>query len=298
MNETIARQVERVCKSNLSLNEKAEELVYVLGLSVEAARKAIERYKRTRRRENDVTFGVELEVYNCPIDEFLQLCHSRGIDIYNAGYSHEDQKTAFKIVSDASLVGIDSCEIVTPILSGRDGLNKLKAICGALSEIGAMVNRSCGCHVHIGAKDFTMKQWQNTLLNYGRIEFLIDSFMPKSRRNNQYCKSINFGGFEAMVRGARSVQDLQEGFGQDRYHKVNVMAYNRHKTIEFRQMSGTTDYQKLSMWLSFVKKLVKWSKSNVIENCMTIHDIPFLNNAEKTYFFNRHSQFANAEALG
>ena len=46
-----------------------------------------------------------------------------------------------------------------------------------------------------------------------------------------------------MIRSARTVDELKGRIG-NRYHKVNLEAYSRHKTVEFRQHSGTTNFTK------------------------------------------------------
>ena len=66
--------------------------------------------------------------------------------------------------------------------------------------------------------------------------------MPASRRDNRYCRGLGHVSDE-MIRSARTVDELKGRIG-DRYHKVNLEAYSRHKTVEFRQHSGTTNFTK------------------------------------------------------
>ena len=77
-------------------------------------------------------------------------------------------------------------------------------------------------------------------------------------------------------------------FYGDRYYKVNAESYTRHKTIEFRQHQGSTNYKKIEMWVKFCAKLVGWSRNNVF----TSEDIPFLNKEEKAFFQSRKDAFA------
>ena len=78
----------------------------------------------------------------------------------------------------------------------------------------------------------------------------------------------------------------------DRYFKVNAVAYDRHRTIEFRQHQGTTDYEKISKWVMFLAKLVEYSFKNECPTCTTIEEIPFLNDEEKAYFTARRAALA------
>ena len=75
----------------------------------------------------------------------------------------------------------------------------------------------------------------------------------------------------------------------DRYYKVNAVAYERHQTIEFRQHSGTTEYEKIANWVMFLAKLVDYSFKHEITTCESIEEIPFLKESEKVYFINRRS---------
>jgi hypothetical protein len=87
-------------------------------------------------------------------------------------------------VSDGSIRGDNPIECVSPILNGaRGGFDTLKACCASLREVGAMVNRSTGLHVHVGGR-ITEKQYANTFANYYYLESVIDSFMSPSRREN------------------------------------------------------------------------------------------------------------------
>ena len=86
----------------------------------------------------------------------------------------------------------------------------------------------------------------------------------------------------------KNVFDVRRELDCDRYHKVNAESYERHKTVEFRQHQGSTDFDKIKNWVSFCIKLVEWSKNNRLEESVsTIDEIPFLNNTEKRFFKKR-----------
>ena len=233
-----------------------------------------------------LTFGVEIEAYNFTRANLIDNSTRKGLSVRSEGYNHTDNQHYFKIVSDSSLTGNDSNEVVSPILQGNDGLNSLKRLCEALSEIDAKVNKSCGLHVHIGAANMTDAHYIRIIRNYQRLERIIDSFMPLSRRanNNGFCRSLQ--GFDfSRCTSKRDVYDLMNS----RYFKINGHAYFRHQTIEFRQHSGTTDYKKISNWIAFLAALVKYSEKNEITSCNSIDEIPFLSDEQKAYFNNRRA---------
>lgn len=292
----LQERIKAVAISRKSYIEKIEEMVYFLGLTTQDAIRVIETYKGVRVAKMPkfevLTFGVEIEAYNVNVDCLLSLLISRGVQIRREGYNHIDNETYYKIVSDASIRGEMPAEIVSPILKGESGLESLKKICDALEAIDAKVNKSCGLHIHLDAKNFTINQWRNLIINYARLEHIIDSFMAQSRRgnNNCFCRSLSLmPRLEATILHCNSVEEIARYFST-RYMKINVEAYSRHKTVEFRQHQGTTDFKKISMWLSFLQKLVAYSKENSVENCASIDDIPFLNANEKAYFKSRKIQ--------
>lgn len=242
------------------------------------------------------TFGVEIETIGCRPAEFVREAQSRGLSVINHinCYSgcHIDVPQ-FKVVPDGSLQGTDTAECVTPALTGdENGFRSLRKCCAALNAIGAYVNRSCGLHVHIGARDLTDQEYCNVFVNYMRLETAIESFMAPSRRGERasWCYSLRPRSY--YVLRATTKDSMAEALEHDRYHRVNAEAYRRHRTIEFRQHQGTTDFTKISNWVKFLGKLVEYSKTNRINNDIDrIDDIPFLSEAEKNYFIARRSEF-------
>lgn len=153
----------------------------------------------------------------------------------------------------------------------------------SLNEANAQVNRSTGLHVHIGAQKLSDRAYVNVFANYQMLERVIDTFMANSRRvnNNGYCRSLQGKDFSFCT----SKNDVYEVMDGDRYYKVNACSYMRHKTIEFRQHQGSTDFEKISNWVNFCAKLVAWSKKNRLESeVASIDEIPFLTAKEKSFF--------------
>ena len=125
------------------------------------------------------------------------------------------------------------------------------------------------------------------------METAIDSFLAPSRRdlNAQWCASLTPHAF--AIEHADRREQVRRALGS-RYHRVNAEAWVAHKTIEFRQHQGTTNFTKISNWVKFLGKLVEWSRTNRLENVVTrIEDIPFLTQAEKNYFISRRGEFEN-----
>lgn len=242
----------------------------------------------------NITFGVEIECYNVAREEIAQRLREAGVPCYCEGYNHRDHRDHFKVVTDASLTGGNTAEVVSPILKGKKGMQMLEKVCNVLNEINAKVNKSCGLHVHLGLDKIDFNTYRNIFYNYAKLESVIDTFMPQSRRTNIYCKSFRTIGenlYERLLNTSNKYE-VARIFCNNRYFKVNPVAFERHNTIEFRQHSGTTEYAKISNWIEFLKGLIEYSKSHRIENVTCVNDIPFIKHQAKAFFNHRVEEIA------
>ncbi len=284
--KTLKEQVDEIVKSNKPKQAKSVSLVK-LGLSsyeVSLLLGFIKVQKGSKFNANMLTFGVECETYNVVRDALIREVELRNISIQSEGYNHRDNNHYYKIVSDASIQGVNGQEIVSPILKGKQGLNSLRMVCNSLNAIDAKVNKSTGLHIHFDASKISDSHFVQIFKNYQILENVIDSFMPVSRRaqNNVYCRSIQGLNYNTCT----TKSDIIRVNGT-RYRKVNAESYLSHKTVEFRQHSGTTDYDKIANWINFLRKLIQYSYENEIQECTSIEQIPFLTETEKRYFINR-----------
>lgn len=247
------------------------------------------------------TVGVEIECFNVVKSILKEAIEAAGLHAHETGYDHHDSKTSYKLGHDGSInpdgqaTQGGTCEVVTPILKN---LSSLKTVCKALNEHGAKVNKSCGLHVHIGAESFTDDDWRRIVVNYGRIEPIIDSFMAKSRRANNayYCESIINAARRVEAYGPYLTRrDIASEIG-DRYHKVNLRAFDSHHTIEFRQHQGTTDFVKIENWVKFLTSFVTYCRTHTeYITATSIDELPFLTDALKRYYKGRAAEFAERE---
>jgi len=213
-------------------------------------------------KEFNKEFGVEFEAYNVSKAILRDKLIAAGIQCESEGYNHTT-RNHWKIVSDGSLTGNETFELVSPILKGESGLAELMKVCNVLNKCGAKVNKSCGTHVHLNASGFSLEQWKRIYINYGRLEKVIDGFMPESRRadNNTYCKGFrSVQNFETQIKNAQDLQKIENLLLNSRYWKVNPQSYSRHRTCEFRQHAGTTDFVKISSWIRFLSNLIDYSE--------------------------------------
>lgn len=234
-------------------------------------------------------FGIEIEAYNCTREKLASELRSAGIDVAVEGYNHTT-RNHWKLVTDSSLTGNNTFELVSPVLEGEAGLKELEKVCWVLEYCDVKVNDSCGLHIHMDAADFDLQTWKNLALSYKHLERVIDSFMPQSRRQNYYCKGLSSIS-AADIQAAQNINDLRAAFGNNRYRKVNLEAYARHRTVEFRQHSGTTNFTKMENWVRFLNGLITFAKSGIAANT-SLDNIPFLDEKQKLFYKLRTKKLA------
>ena len=162
-------------------------------------------------------------------------------------------------------------ELVSPILSGMRGLDELYRVASALKANNITANTSCGLHVHVDARDLNLFTLTNVVQRYAKFEKNIDSFMPTQRSRNSYCRSISVVA-QDITRAIKNYKNSGDGsfitaflnassvYNHGRYRKVNLCAYLRHGTIEFRQHEGTIDPKTITNWVYFCVNFVEQSK--------------------------------------
>lgn len=234
-------------------------------------------------------FGIEFEAYNVEMQVLKQALNRAGIECEVEGYNH-NTRPHWKLVTDGSLTGTNTFELVSPILEGENGINEVEKVCRVLENCRAKVNKTCGTHIHFDASQIKLAEWKRIYINYARLETTIDNFMPESRRNNRFCEGFrNITNFETRINDCTSLTQIENIFGRSRYFKINPMSYSRHKTIEFRQHSGTIEFDKISNWIKFLNNLVTTSKTRLFEN-PTLETLSDFNNETITNFFKSRTQ--------
>lgn len=238
-------------------------------------------------------FGIEIEAYGIDRTRVAQALRNAGISCYTEGYNH-DTAAHWKVVTDGSLQGNQTFELVSPILIGEDGLRQVRTVSEVLTQLGARINRTCGLHVHFDATQIDLQNWKRLLGNYAALETTIDSMMPQSRRGdgNTYCRSMKINNLATRIAAATNLNQLR-GLFNSRYYKVNTQAFSRHQTVEFRQHSGTFEAAKIENWILFLHNLIDFSKQNTIEND-NFESVKRFNSIETSNFYHNRIQDLNS----
>lgn len=186
-----------------------------------------------------------------------------------------------------------SIEIVTPILSGAEGLAEINRFLSTfVPKLGGYVNDSCGGHVHIGAKDLlqgTERQVANKfiigLLTAQKFTPLLRALVPEERRYSDWAEPVsvdpvNIGSSLSNARedveSARMhVANLINLFASDRYKTINFKSLYDKGTIEFRIFDGTLNYslieQRVKFGTAFVNALAE-SEIDLTKNIKSLKD--------------------------
>lgn len=229
-------------------------------------------------------FGIEIEAHGCDKGIVARELRNAGINCHYEGYNH-DTRSHWKVVTDGSLSGDNTFELVSPILEGENGLQQVRTVSEVLVRLRVKINRTCGLHVHFDAATMNLPTWKNLLKNYASLESVIDLMMPTSRRGNEnkYCKSMKIANLNTKLNQSTTINQVVSIF-PNRYQKVNTQAYTRHKTVEFRQHSGTIEAEKMINWIVFLHNLVDYSAANTIENG-TFETLKNFNQEQITNFY-------------
>lgn len=157
-------------------------------------------------------------------------------------------------------------EIVTPILK-YDDIDDLQQIIRNLRKAGAMVNGSCGIHIHVGAEKHT----PNTLSNLVKImaskeELIYKSLNVLPARIQSYTKKIEKRFLNAVIQNKpNSMSEFFDEwyennggscnrtfhYNNSRYHGLNLHATNTKGTVEFRLFNSTLHAGKIKAYVQF-----------------------------------------------
>ena len=217
------------------------------------------KFKVSRKLLNsDVSFGVELEFIGKrdQINAFADAMNKAvGADKFViCGCYHKNTGKTWELGHDCSVqprgsqcgCGMNGYELTSPIfnLSSKKDLHELETVCNLVkTHFSGVTNRTCGTHIHMS---FPVEKASDALIehfvrSYSKSEAsLFDKLVPTERRENK-----------ARYARAASVNNMQ-----DRYCKINVTKVKRNSDnmhLEFRQLDGTLEYDKIISWVKLQK---------------------------------------------
>ena len=186
---------------------------------------------------NHALIAIKLKEAGLPVDDTATgMYQSRG---YNGWQVKHDNTIR------TSATYRHKVELVSPPLqSGRDESQVTRAL--AVIAPTGHVNRSCGFHVHVEARDLNDEQLVRLEAFFNTWRQVLMSYVSASRRYNHYC----------AARASR----------RDRYVALNLVPFATKGTVEFRLHQGTLNPTKV---LAFVKLCI-----NIVELAVSAKPIP------------------------
>ena len=248
-------------------------------------------YIHTRRiRMLNTRFGVEIEMTGLSRREAAMVVKEmvKGDMVHTGGPYDEYTVTAedrrvWKVVRDASIRcqkkengqlvtanDYHSVEFVTPILTYREDIDLLQETVRALRKNGALVNSSCGIHIHLDGEGHDARTLRNFVnIIYARNDLFYKALGIEEARA-RYCQKLD----EEMVerinkRKPESLMELediwyngesmyyrQKHYNPSRYHFLNLHSFfHGHHTVELRGFNSTLHAGELRAYVVFALAL-------------------------------------------
>jgi hypothetical protein len=227
-------------------------------------------------------FGIEIEFFTdekTGLEKLKKAFEEAEIPLFmpmhgdKLGIDHDDTPE-WKIVRDDSLTvspkftrKVIGCEAVSPKLFGAVGFDEISKVLAIIKKTTAGpddINKSCGLHVHVDAHDLKESDLLRLALLWWKIEVpIIHNFVSASRRNNEYCKNLSDKDILMVARG-----EWQPNNHSYRNRGLNLHAYERHESIEFRSHHVIFDAHRVTAWIIFCLKL-----TDAVRQGLTYRDI-------------------------
>ena len=238
---------------------------------------------------NQRDFGVEIE-FLIPRDKNQQdianALSGIGIDTRVEGYNHTT-RTHWKLVNDVSVIGnshhYGGNELVSPRLSGQDGLDELGKVCDILNLLGCDINKTCGLHIHhdvtniVNESDANAMRFIKNLVGLvAKYEHIIYKLISPSRLDGRGysipCRKLYFEGMTSIQttnemkktlnrKIKRVVRDKNEGSTSRHLQHRRTCGLNLYKiwdrgSVEFRYHQGTLNFNKIKSWIVLTNAII------------------------------------------
>jgi hypothetical protein len=249
----------------------------------------------------DRPFGVEIEIFGLdylvtPLDGGIikpYNIRSRGRDAQwldqlclDHSLSLGADRNSWHFEEDGSIIGRGGAELISPILSGLEGLSEvyraLKVLCG-IDKV--KTNESCGFHVHHGVdrETYHCEQIKDLVRIVHPMEEEFYLLIPGNRQKAETCRplELNMATFLADCDGTcdregcrarrlwyskenRYDPEADRRYDKTRYHGLNLHSYWYRSTIEFRYHSAVLEnIHEAMQWIIFTQFLVEMSRSHI-----------------------------------
>lgn len=204
-------------------------------------------------------FGVEIEIFGLSLKKTKSIIDTADFKDWQVVYDHSICGCQTEFCTN----NCETAEVVSPILQSEKDLETIEKLCNLLIANGAHVNKTCGFHVHVDARELEAKQIELIYRRYSKYESAIDLLHPKDRRlnKNNYCLSIK-PIVEMMNEDKiefKTKKNIAYKLLIDKYYKLNLTSIENLGSIEFRQHKGSLNFTELKHWIYFCQEFVETS---------------------------------------
>ena len=163
---------------------------------------------------------------------------------------HPERRERGRIDSASDLYKV---EMNSPKLEYSE-MGKLQEVVRALRHAGAIVNSSCGMHVHVDASKHTAQSLKNALsIMYSKEDILFKALKVNESRVYRWCKKVDEDKLKKIRKlpsgaGMRQMQELwysdtsespQYHYNETRYYALNLHSVYYRGTLEWRCFEST-----------------------------------------------------------
>lgn len=221
-------------------------------------------------------FGIEIEMTGITRAEAAKVIagyfHGQAVYVggaYDAFSVRDDQNRQWKVVRDSS-IRVESpasrtnqryaVELVSPICQYQD-IETVQEIVRKLRMAGAVVNSSCGIHVHVDASPHTAATLRNIVNIMAAKEDLLYKALDVQVSRERYCQKADTSFLDQLnTQRPKSMEELEQiwyagkGSRYDHYDESRYKALNLHSvfskgTIEFRLFNATLHAGKVKAYI-------------------------------------------------
>ena len=172
---------------------------------------------------------------------------------------------------DGSINAIDDYEGIEMVSSPSSGdilYQQIRDLSEWAIEHEAIVNSSCGLHVHFDSTNLNYRQVAHIAIVYKEFEPYLKSMMPPSRQDSRWCKEfpmsidtlLSINSEEMLVEEyyeyMGSVPSVDK-YNDARYCGLNIHSRYFHGSLEFRLHSGTLNPTKIRNWVRILNAIIE-----------------------------------------
>jgi len=220
--------------------------------------------------EGSISFDIDLKgvaqsIHSETIKKYrdAEIRHFSLLDFYEVTYRKKNGETKIWTIKEDSTVETDDVplEISTPILEDAEDFDLFRNVVKNVEELGAKSQPlTAGVHVHVdfaGARPGEMAALAGV---FSEIEKELNERFSVLETRNEFINPTS-PDLKKLITSV-SAKDSQFGVSkflavQGKFHALNLLAYRKFGTVEFRIFNSTFDVEALELMYDFSMKLVE-----------------------------------------